>query len=176
LIGDEVDGGVEALLAGRSVPVGHFTPSASAAGCRRFYGCGVSGRGGVELVRFTGGEHSGLVVEAPYAVAERLPVMRFEVLAGGQLYDPVAQCRIPGTRVVTRPGEPPAVAPVVALPSPAHGAADPAPAVPSVVAAPVEQGSARAFSDAKDVLAAASRPRPVPPGAPVFRSARGSGQ
>jgi hypothetical protein len=121
----------------------------------------------VELVRFSGGEHSGLLVEAPAEVAERLPLMRFVVLAGGQLYDPVEQCRIPGTRVVRRPGRTPAAA------APVAPAAAP-PVAPPVVAARGEQEIASAWSDAIRP-AARPGPRPAPPGAPVFRSARTAG-
>jgi hypothetical protein len=64
----------------------------------------------IEL-RFTGGPHSGLVVEAPADVVQRLPHMTFEVTAAGGLFDVVAQARIRGVRVVARPGEAPPVPP-----------------------------------------------------------------
>jgi hypothetical protein len=78
----------------------------------------------VEIVRFTGGEHDGLVVEAPAHVAERLHVTRFEVLASGRLYDLAEERRIPGARAITppepRPAPVPAPAPLpAAIPSPA---------------------------------------------------------
>jgi hypothetical protein len=136
----------------------------------------------VERVRFTGGEHSGLVVEAPPDIAERLPLMRFAVMAGGQLFDLVEQCRIPGTRVVARPGDAPE-APLPTTPGPVRrktgdrGSVGTAMAIsvpaagPAVVAAPVGRGVRPAAPDEEDG-AAAPRPRRVPPGAPVFRSAR----
>jgi hypothetical protein len=89
----------------------------------------------VEIVRFTGGEHDGLVVEAPAHVAERLHAMRFEVLATGRLYDLTDQCRIPGARAITPPAPRPAPeveAPVpaaVAIPAPAPSPEQPATAV-----------------------------------------------
>jgi hypothetical protein len=117
----------------------------------------------VELVRFSGGEHSGLLVEAPADVAERLPVMRFVVLAGGQLFDPVEQCRIPGTRVVRWPGQPPSTA------APAAKLAAPVPAR----AADLDRVAVgREVASRPAAPAAASRPRRTPPGAPVFRSGR----
>jgi hypothetical protein len=144
----------------------------------------VAGRD-VDLVRFTGGEHSGLVVEAPSELAARLPAMRFVVLAGGELFDPVGQRRIPGARVVRRTGESRVSAPSARRPRgvPARTAdvetavVDPGvTAVPAVseVEAAVVRGAAPAGPD-EDPVVAVSRPRLPAPGVPVFRSARTAG-
>lgn len=104
-------------------------------------------------VRFSGGEHSGLVVQAPPDLAERLPDMKFVVLAGGQLYDLVEQCRLREARVIVRPGQQPP-----AGPSPVPAVVPPEPAVPEqpvLVAQP-----------------APPRPRLAAPGAPLFQPAR----
>ena len=75
----------------------------------------------VETVRFTGGQHHGLVVQAPPHIAERLHSMKFEVLATGQLYDLARQQRIPHTRAIT-PAPAPAPVAAAAVPEPATSA------------------------------------------------------
>lgn len=61
----------------------------------------------LETVRFSGGTHHGLVVQAPPGIAARLHDMDFEVTAAGGLFDRIEQVRIRGVRVVARPGETP---------------------------------------------------------------------
>lgn len=111
-------------------------------------------------VRFSGGEHSGLVVEAPAELADRLPGMRFTVLASGQLFDLVEQCRMREVRVIRRAGEPPvAVAPLVpaqAAPAVVVPEPDPEPEPAPLVTVPVVPAT----------------PRMAAPGLPMFRSAR----
>ena len=132
----------------------------------------------LEIVRFTGGEHDGLVVEAPPHVAARLHVMRFEVLATGRLYDLVEQCRIPGARAVTPPvaappaapapvTTPPVAAPAVVVPAPTSSPEQqatavlepPAPAAPQVLDFAVEPVAQR-------------RAAPPAPTMPVFQPGR----
>jgi hypothetical protein len=139
------------------------------------YGRGVSQNDRVEIVRFSGGEHDGLVVEAPAHVAERLHAMRFEVLATGRLYDLTEERRIPGARAITPP-EPRAIpAPrPPAIPSPAPPV-DPAvdPAVDLAATAVLEPPApveAPRFADAEPP--APRRPVLPPPSMPLFRSGR----
>lgn len=111
----------------------------------------------VEIVRFSGGELSGLVVEAPADLAWRLPDMKLTVTAAGQLYDLVAQCRLREVRVIARPGTPPPAAPLP-VPAPAEAeVVEPEPEpVPIAVTVPTQ----------------AVPPRRPAPGAPLFMSAR----
>jgi hypothetical protein len=101
----------------------------------------------VDIVRFTGGEHHGLVVEAPAAVAAQLHAMKFEVLASGRLYDVARQRRIPGARVLAEPPAPPIAPP---------------PPEPVAVVVPADPPPAPRRTD----------PIRQAPGAPVFRPAR----
>jgi hypothetical protein len=112
----------------------------------------------VEIVRFTGGELSGLVVEAPSELAERLPGMKLTVTAAGQLYDLVGQCRLREARVIARPGEQPPAPP--ARPTPPAPVKKPAKAEPALTLAPPETAPQPAT---------ARRPAP---GVPLFRPAR----
>lgn len=111
----------------------------------------------METVRFTGGQHHGLIVQAPAHIAERLHAMSFEVLATGQLYDTARQCRIPGTRAVNATPQPvPKPAPVIAV-------AAPEPAAPAPV-----------LDLTPPSAPATTAPRPAPVAMPLFQPARPS--
>jgi hypothetical protein len=110
----------------------------------------------VEIVQFSGGEHHGLVVEAPAALAARLPRMRFTVTAAGQLFDLEEQCRLREARVITRPG---ATRPTPAPARTPTPAAEPAPEPPVLVAAPVP-AARRPTVALPQFLSPAARPRP----------------
>src|SRR3954447_11221949 len=80
----------------------------------------------VEIVRFSGGVHHGLVVEAPAHIAARLHAVSFEVLATGRLYDTIRQRRIPGARVITAATERPQTPPPAVAAEPALSTGQPA--------------------------------------------------
>ena len=131
------------------------------------YGRGVPLDDRVEIVRFSGGEHDGLVVEAPAHVAERLHAMRFEVLATGRLYDLAEERRIPGARAITPPQPRPAPAPrPVAIPAPAP----PADLSTTAVLEPQAPVEVPRFADPEPP--APRRPALPPPSMPLFRSGR----
>ncbi|MCO1655536.1 hypothetical protein [Pseudonocardia humida] len=132
----------------------------------------------VEIVRFSGGEHDGLVVEAPPHIAARLHAMRFEVLATGRLYDLTDQCRIPGARAVAPPAVPPA-APPAATPPVAVPAAAPLPTavIPAPTPSPDQQAPAvpalpEALRFADPEPAVQRRAVPPVPTMPVFQPGR----
>ncbi len=113
-----------------------------------------------EIVQFSGGEHHGLVVEAPAELAARLPGMRFTVTAAGQLFDLEEQCRLREVRVITRPGATrPAPAPKPAPKPPAVVEPDPEPDPPVLVAAPVSVPR-RPTVALPQFLSPGARPRP----------------
>ncbi|WP_214401766.1 hypothetical protein [Pseudonocardia lacus] len=128
----------------------------------------------LEIVRFTGGEHDGLVVEAPPHVAERLHATRFEVLATGRLYDLTDQCRIPGARAITPPTAPATTKPA-AEPMPAAVIPSPTPS-PEQPATSVAEPVAPADVPLREPAPAAQR-RAVPavPTMPVFQPGRPTG-
>jgi hypothetical protein len=99
----------------------------------------------MEIVRFSGGELNGLVVEAPHELAAQLPFMKLALTAAGQLLDIDEQRRIRDARVLRRPGEhtpepapaaPPAPAPTPTTSTPA---AEPRPPQPAPAPAPAQR-------------------------------------
>jgi hypothetical protein len=129
----------------------------------------------VEIVRFSGGVHHGLVVEAPSHVAARLHTLSFEVLATGRLYDTARQRRIPGARVISaateQPQAPPPAAPAPSTTPPAAstatlGIADGVPGDTTPPAWPVPP-TQRPRQD--DTAQPAQRPTPT---MPLFQPAR----
>jgi hypothetical protein len=113
-------------------------------------------------IRFSGGEHNGLIVEAPLELADRLPGMRFTVLASGQLFDLAEQRRMREVRLISRPGAQPEISrPISPTATSPEADVDVKPELPEPpdVAPPVPP----------------SRPPLATPGLPLFRTARAIG-